>query len=307
MIGLGSIGKRHLKNIQIVLSNRGCVFSIDALRSSYSELPKDISSLLDRQYFSFDDLPKDYDVIFISNPTSEHYITLKQAIQHAKHVFLEKPAFERANYSLADLKLKDDSVYYVACPLRYNSVISYFKDFIGERNVFAARSICSSYLPDWRLNTDYRQCYSAKTELGGGVRIDLIHEWDYLLHLFGLPKKVKGFAGRVSNLEISSQDIAAYIAEYDDKILSLHLDYFGRVSRRGLELYLEDDVVIGDLNNNNIRFLQSGEIINLPQERNAMQLLEIEYFFDILAGKNENFNDLFTAVKTLEIALGSEE
>jgi predicted dehydrogenase len=147
-------------------------------------------------------------------------------------------------------------------------------------------------LPDWRPGVDYRQSYSAKADAGGGVRIDLIHEWDYLQYLFGKPLNITEYHGIYSHLEITSDDTAVYIARYTDKLVSLHLDYYGRVNRREIELYLEDDVVLGDLINKNIRFLNWGEVINLPQDRDDMQKSEIEHFLNIVGGQSKNNNDM---------------
>ena len=61
--------------------------------------------------------------------------------------------------------------------------------------VYSARVLCSSYLPGWRPGVDYRTVYSAHKDMGGGVTIDLIHEWDYLVELFGKPEKMYNFKG----------------------------------------------------------------------------------------------------------------
>ena len=60
-------------------------------------------------------------------------------------------------------------------------------------SVYSARVLCSSYLPGWRPGVDYRTVYSAHKDMGGGVTIDLIHEWDYLVELFGKPEKMYNF------------------------------------------------------------------------------------------------------------------
>jgi predicted dehydrogenase len=301
MVGLGSIGQRHLKNLYSVLSEKNIQFDIDALRSS----PRNgRHELLHKEYFSYNNLPDDYDVAFITNPTNLHYDTIQKMMSKARHLFIEKPVFDRIDYDINQLQLRNNGVYYVASPLRYSSVIKYLKDFIATNNVYSVRCLCSSYLPDWRPGTNYKQSYSAKVETGGGVRIDLIHEWDYLQYLFGMPLEIAEFHGRYSHLEITSDDAAVYVARYKDKLVSVYLDYYGRVSRREIELYLEDDVVIGDLINNKIRFLKSEKEINLPQDRDDMQKTEIKYFLGIINELYENSNDIYTALKTLNLALG---
>jgi predicted dehydrogenase len=303
MIGLGSIGQRHLKNLHSILSEKNARFSIDAFRSQKKAV-SGIDEFIHKEYYSYNDLPDDYDVAFITNPTNLHYDTIRKVLPKARHLFIEKPVFDKTGYDINQLKLKKDNVYYVACPLRYSAVIKYLKEFVTKNNVYSVRTICSSYLPDWRPDTDYRQCYSARVEAGGGVRIDLIHELDYLQYLFGVPLNIAEYHGTYSDLEITSDDTAVYIVQYKDKLISLHLDYYGRVSRRDIELYLKDDVVIGDLINKKIRFLKSGEVISLSQERDDMQKDEIKRFFDVVDGRSENNNNIYAAYKILNLAFG---
>ena len=141
-------------------------------------------------------------------------------------------------------------------------------------------------------------------ELGGGVGIDLIHEWDYLCYLFGRPNRVYTLSGTYSDLEVTSDDLAVYIGQYDRLLVSLHLDYFGRCDRREVELYLPDDVVVGDLIRNEVRFLKSGETVALPESRDDYQKREIACFLDMLEGRQENHNPLALAVDVLKITRG---
>lgn len=78
-------------------------------------------------YESADELQDDYDAVFITNPTRLHYQTLKKLHPHGKNFFIEKPVLETGYESLEALELRTDSVYYVACPLRYTNVIQYLK------------------------------------------------------------------------------------------------------------------------------------------------------------------------------------
>ena len=303
IVGLGSIGKRHLLNIVKILNKRGASYSIDLLRSnSQKDIDSEVKNLINNIYFKMDDVPNDYDVIFITNPTHLHYDTVKDFVVKTSHMFIEKPVFDSVELSIEQLNLKKNATYYVACPLRYTKVIQYLKNNIDLTKVYSARVICSSYLPEWRPNTDYRNTYSAHKDQGGGVSIDLIHEWDYVQYLFGFPNELFNFRGKFSNLEIDSDDLSIYIAKYDQMTLEVHLDYFGRKNIREIQLFTDEDTIIGDLINSEVRYLKSGKTLSFNEERDDFQLKEMEHFFNILEGKEMNPNNIDTALNTLKIA-----
>ena len=174
--GLGSIAKRHIRNVYELLSERGNVPQIDIFRHENRKIEEeDINSIVSNIYLS--DQLKDsyYDVIFITNPTSQHFETIKKCVPHTDHIFIEKPVFENCHENVQELGLKDRSVYYVACPLRWTSVIQYIKKNIDLSKVFSVRAVSSSYLPDWRPGTDYRKtalyrCYDITSLLKPGKK-----------------------------------------------------------------------------------------------------------------------------------------
>src|SRR5690625_4725666 len=248
IIGLGSIGTRHLYNIVSVLEERKISFTIDLLRSDKNkQLEGKKKDLINKVFYSYNELPCNYDIIFVTNPTNLHFETVKKCVPKTDHMFIEKPVFANEDICVENLSLKRDMIYYVACPLRYSNVIQYLKSNFDLNSVYSARVISSSYLPDWRSNLDYRETYSARTELGGGVSIDLIHEWDYLYFLFGNPQKVCNISGKFSHLEIESEDLSIYIAKFNGLLAEVHLDYFGRVPIREIQIFTNEDTVVGDL------------------------------------------------------------
>ncbi|WP_026319433.1 Gfo/Idh/MocA family protein [Anaeromusa acidaminophila] len=305
MVGLGSIGRRHLKNMVSILDNRNLSYSVDLIRSGKgAALEATVSELVHKVYFESEAVPDDYDVVFVTNPTHLHYETVKRFLRKTRHMFIEKPVFDSANLDLDVLPFRDDGVYYVACPLRYTKVIQYLKNEVNLEQVYCARSICSSYLPEWRPGEDYRRTYSAHRSQGGGVSIDLIHEWDYLCYLFGSPVEVLNLKGKVSDLQIDSEDLSLYVARYERMMAEVHLDYFGRQPIREVQLFMKEDTLIGDLISGEVRLLKSGRTISLREDRNAFQLKELEHFFNIVEGKAENDNDLLRAVEVLKISKG---
>lgn len=302
-VGVGSIAKRHIRNLKSIYSDGP--LRIDVFRSKRQNVVEpELEESITRVYTRIEQMDKDYDVIFITNPTRKHLETLLEFQDYSRAFFIEKPVFDHYLTSVEDLGLKKGLLYYVACPLRYTNVIQYVKNHIPLKEVISVRSISSSYLPEWRAGTDYRNTYSAHKNMGGGAALDLIHEWDYLTYLFGFPSQVHRFQARVSNLEIDSEDIAVYIARYQDKLAELHLDYFGRKTVRRMELYLNSDTIVCDLISSSITWLKEGRTVSLKEERNDFHRKELETFLELVKDGSGNENDIIHANRVLGLAEG---
>lgn len=306
-VGIGSIAKRHIKNTYEILKEQGKACHIDVFRTGKQRvLDESIAEYVCNVFYELEEIPDDYNIIFITNPTEYHLQTLKDFHDKGQHFFIEKPicSYQQIDHAKLDY-LRYDSVYYVASPLRYTAVLQYVKKNIDLNQVYSVRSISSSYLPDWRPGIDYRTTYSAHKKLGGGVAIDLIHEWDYLSYLFGRPNKVYSILKRVSDLEIDTEDIAIYIGEYRDKVVELHLDYLGRYSIRKLELFMKEDTVVCDLINSTVTMQKSGKVIEFGQDRNEFQKEEIRYFLGLIEKERFGTNKIDEALDILKLTGGN--
>ena len=92
----------------------------------------------------------------------------------------------------------------IAYNLRFHPGLLKLRDLIqtGELGrVFWVRAEAGQYLPDWRPSQDYRQSYTARRDLGGGILLDGSHEIDYLMWLLGKPVDVFCRSGKVSALD----------------------------------------------------------------------------------------------------------
>ena len=299
-VGIGSIAKRHIRNLHTVCIERDIEVQIDAFRRNDISV-QGVSNI----YTTIDSVPEDYDVIFITNPTEMHLESLKQFHNKGNSFFVEKPVVASGQMlSAKALQIRDDAVYYVAATLRYNAVIRWVKNNVDPADVISVRSISSSYLPNWRCGQDYRQTYSAHKDMGGGVSIDLIHEWDYLTYLFGWPLKVHSIIGKKSDLEIDSDDIAIYVAEYPSMTAEVHLDYFGRKTIREIEVFTKKDTIVGDISNNKLKFLVSGEELAFNEERDDFQKRELRYFLDMIDNEDYAEEEYHHSIEVLELAQG---
>ncbi len=224
-----------------------------------------------------------YDIAFITNPTAYHADVLTQLQGKVGALFIEKPIFDatQTDLVLAEI-IPPAQKAYIAAPMRWCGAMLALKEYLAnhpEAKPYSARAICSSYLPDWRPGVDYRTVYSAHRALGGGVTIDLIHEWDYLVDLFGKPLAMHHFKGTYSDLEIDSDDLSIYIAQYPSLLCELHLDYFGRTYRRNIELFTKEGTLIADFGAGTLT-LPDGTVEDYAEDVNKRYLRELDYFLD---------------------------
>lgn len=299
-VGLGSIGKRHLRNLHFICRARGWQLEVDALRHDRTSTDDDFAGLIRRQFFSIEELHVVYDIIFICNPSQLHYETIIKLRGKANAFFVEKPAFVCPMERLIVDEIMQSGKYYVACPLRHTRVFSALRDYVLCHPVYSVRSIFSSYLPNWRPGADYRMLYSAQKE-SGGVKLDLIHEFDYLYGIFGEPLDSVLFEGKYSNLEIESNDLLAFVAKYRDKVVELHLDYFGRKVQRYCEVFSSEETMRFNFAESRVENLRTGEIVDLSEDRDEYQRRELSYYLDFACGDSTNINTLLQANALLQL------
>ena len=303
---VGSIGTRHIGNLSKICKDKGIDLEIDVYRYTDRKLDDELKLLINNEIRSDAELAQFYDVVFITDETKTHYDNILKYRKICKHMFIEKPIFEDATYDLNDIKpLDDSSVYYVACPVRFTKYFSELQKIVNNTDVYSARIIFSSYMPNWQKGRDYRKSFRCFNERGGGVDIDSLHDIDYMTALFGQPQDVKRVAGHYSNLEMNSCDIAVYIFTYLDKIVEVHLDYFGRTANRRVELLAKDDVYVVDFNKKTV-VKQLAEITTSFAPDDDFYYKEMTYFIDLINsnGSIENINTVDNAYKSLKLAKG---
>lgn len=225
IVGFGSIGNRHLNNF----ASFGCAMAVVSRRPL--ELKEPVYSGIGEA------LPKfQPDIVFICNETIEHSRSLDilAELNFKGLVIVEKPLFHTAEINLSKYESLNVKVAY---HMRFNPLIAKLKnDLKTAQGVSSAVAYVGQYLPIWRRSsTDYRKNYSAFKEKGGGVLLDLSHELDYCMTLFGDFVSGLGRVEKNSNLEITSDDSVALntITERCSQ-LTIHLNYTDRITQRFL-------------------------------------------------------------------------
>lgn len=258
---MGSIGKRHLKNCLEMGYSDVYIFSTsftDYTIISQERCFKDLNQALSAHI---------YDVVFINTPTSTHMDILYELVATPhKCIYMEKPvshSIEGINLeTLSSFKKKGAMV--VGYDLRFDpglgKCISWILEgLIGE--VLTFNAFVGSYLPDWRPNIDYRQSMSAKKKSGGGVMLDLAHEFDYLYYLFGNVKRLSCFYLKTGALEIETEDVAHVIVEFKSGVSgALSLDYLQRKYTRYCRVTGSKGSILWDYASNKVTIFKGDHI-----------------------------------------------
>ncbi|MCM1755328.1 Gfo/Idh/MocA family protein [Bacteroides ovatus] len=302
LIGLGSIAKKHISALRVI----DPTISISALRSNRNSAPylgvEDIYDINDIVF-------EEYSFAIISNPTSEHAKTVETLIGYNIPLFIEKPIFAELDHEDILKKINDNHIKsYVACDMRFLDCLNYTYDYIhGEgnrRRVNEVNVYCGSYLPDWRPGTDYKRCYSAIPELGGGVHIDLIHDIDYVYWIFGAPLYTQKVFRNNSSIEIKAIDYANYTMVYEQFCTSVILNYYRRDAKRTMEIVFSDGTWLVDMNANQIKDEIGNIVYSSEQSSMDCYIKQLNNFMDSLNNENsKSSNDAFEAYEVLKICL----
>lgn len=240
LIGFGSIGRRHFE----VLKSFSEVSDIHIVTKQ--------GLIGEKTFSSLGEVPeiKGYDYYLIASETSKHFEHLSwlNARVKGKKIFCEKPLFEKC-YPFKDV----NNEVFIGYVLRFHPLLQKLKSLVKEHSVLNMNVACGSYLPNWRVNIDYKDSYSAKKNLGGGVLLDLSHELDYTNWVVGELVNIKSFQTKISNLEIDSDDLVSMVATTKKGVVvNLSIDYFSKLAHRKILLNTDEFTLELDLITNKL-------------------------------------------------------
>jgi predicted dehydrogenase len=230
IVGLGSIGKRHLRLARNLLPNA----DIRVLRHlACDSIPEHANGCFSKLAEAIEFAPQ---LAVIASPASFHVNVALPLAWAGVHLLVEKPlsASLEGVSQLIDICNKQNTVLMTGYNLRFLPSLQRFRDMLNERvlgRVLSVRCEIGQYLPSWRPDIDYRQGVSARRELGGGALLELSHELDYMRWIFGEVEWVKAALSRQSSLEIDVEDTAHLIlgftsgADGHQLIASVNLDF----------------------------------------------------------------------------------
>ena len=315
VIGAGSIGQRHIKNLLALDCEVVAVCDPSSERhEAVKALVKNVSTFSKIE----DALQCEADAVLICTPSFLHAEQTLQVLHAGFHLFIEKPISHSLELTDQIIKLAVEKKLkvMVGCNLRFYPSLLLVKELLAEEKIGKVLSVqarCGYFLPFWRPQADYRESYSAKVEEGGGIILDAIHEFDYLHWMFGDASEVFCYADTVSSLEINTEDCADILLKFNDGfVANLHLDYLQKKYSRTLKVIGEAGEIVWDFERKDVTIVdQAGDRQLLSSENpsdalNKMYLEERKYFINCVNHDINNMSSALEAIKVLKIALAAK-
>jgi len=317
VVGAGSIGKRHLKNllhIGIDTSNLIVVETRDDRRAEVQSLG------LDNIFQSIDDATLNHkiDAAIICSPTSLHIEHAIQLATNNVHLMIEKP-LSRDLQDIDQLKNiveENNLAVLMAYIFRFSPLTKKVKELLNNNSIgeiLYVRGEFSEYLPDWHPYEDYRSYYMAEKTQGGGSILDQSHIMDLIHYLFGGFKTVSAFNSKLSSLKINADDTAEMIVNLKSGVLaSIHTDIFGRNHKKYLEIKGEDGNILWDHYSNSVCLYDAKEkrttvFDDFSKDFNNVYIDEIRHFINCCKSKENPIANLQDGIDTMKLILSAEE
>ena len=322
IVGLGSIGRRHVRNLRTLLGEHA---EIIAFRALHQGRPiNDENSLSEvqgvRSFRNLDDALRQRPIVaLICNPTSVHVPVATAAALEGCHLFIEKPVSHSAEGLdvLQTVARERNLKTLVGFQFRFHPGLIAVRDLIQTRRIGRVIRIAAhwgEYLPGWHPGEDYRQSYAARSDLGGGTILTLCHPFDYLRWMLGEVRAVTAITGHSGCLGIKVEDSADVLLEFrSGAIATVHLNYVQRPPSHWLEAVGTSGTITWNSESGDVRWFHAdtNRWASIPApdgfDRNAMFLAEMRHFLDCVANDARPLTPLEDGINTLDVTLAAKQ
>jgi len=319
IIGLGSMGKRRIRNLQFLKVGEIVGFDSREERRKEVEIKYGIKTVDNLENLDF----KKIAAIIVSTPPDKHNQYLKLAIEKRKPVMVEASAVLEGLEKL-NRKAKENKVLVApSCTMRFYPAIKKIKELVeggkfGKVTNFSYHM--GHYLPDWHPWEKVNKFYAGQKKTGGGREM-VSFELTWIVDIIGFPKKFLGFFGRTMNFGANIDDTYVISLNFGKILGNLTIDVVARYAIRSLIMNMERGQISWRWDENVVRLYNAKtkkwKMINLPKGKaekgynknivEEMYIDEVRAFINAVNGKKKFPNSLSDDIAVLKILYGVEK
>ncbi len=322
VIGLGSMGKRRIRNLQYLGYRNITGFDLKEDRC------KEASSLYEIPAFSsWETALKEAkpSAVVISVPPDKHHIYINWAFDNQTHFFVEASVLDTDYDQFIKKEFEGRIVSAPSCTLSYHPAIVKITDIVSTGTLGKLSSILyhsGQYLPDWHTYENVNDYYVSNKETGGAREI-LPFELTWLTQSFGFPMQATGIYKKTISIEGAPNidDTYMLLADYETFALNLTVDVVSRYATRKMTINGDKKQLSWDWEDGNIKIFDpihnQWEVITydaMPSQEGynkniteQMYIEEVGNFVDAIKGKRPFKNSLANDLKVLQILYTMEK
>jgi hypothetical protein len=220
IIGLGSMGKRRIRNLQTMGYKQIAGFDLrqDRIDEAHSEYDVKV-------YKNFNEAIEHFepDVFIISTSPKYHMDYAIWGEQKNIPCFIEASVIDRLKIkSLSESSKKSRTIIAPSCTMRYFPGPKTVKDLLSRGVIGKPLSfnyITGQYLPDWHPWEKITDFYVSERSTGGAREI-VPFELTWLNDIFGKPTPLTCYKGKVSDIDADIDDIYHCVLNYPGSMLA---------------------------------------------------------------------------------------
>jgi predicted dehydrogenase len=229
--------------------------------------------------------------VAVCSPPKFHVVQSLAALDVDLPVLLEKPvAPDAAGCRQLQERLQKGGKLLLGYTYRWWEPVQRLKSLIATGTVGTLRHAwftMSAHLADWHPWERYQDFFMASQELGGGALLDESHFIDLMLWFFGRPERLFARVEKISDLEITTDDLVHISAAYSRGLrVTIHLDLFGQPHQKHIIITGEKGTAQCLFDPNEIRIGHTPEpqwqIESFSVERNDMFLGVAREFLELI-------------------------
>lgn len=235
VIGLGSMGKRRIRNLQALGIKDIIGFDQREDRCLEAETKYSINTVK-----SFEEglNRNSFNAFIISLPPDVHHIYMKKALDLGIPAFIEASVVDTNFLNMIEESKLKDILLAPSCTLHFHPAIVKIRSIVGNNELGKISNFLyhsGQYLPDWHAYEDVSEYYVSNKLTGGGREI-VPFELTWITLFLGFPKRVVGFYKNAVQIKGAEDidDTYNLLMDYGSNIFNLSVDVVSRYATRRL-------------------------------------------------------------------------
>ena len=255
IIGLGSMGKRRIRNLKALGYSDIIGFDIKSARRKEAEDIYGIDTVSSLNNIAY------FDAVIISAPPDKHNEYIRLSIERQKSCFVELSLVIQDLPELNELAKTNKVVVAPSCTFRFHPAIKFIKQVVkdgkyGKVTNFSYHS--GQFLPDWHPWESIEDFFVSKKETSGCKEL-LSFELHWMIDILGKPEEIFGYSGKTFGFNIDTDDTYAVGLKYNNFMGILLIDVVSRFATRNFILNLEKAQIRWSWENREVKLYDAGD------------------------------------------------